>query len=297
MSALKQIVFPLCCTAALLSACNKKDAAVSGSETTANKSELTLDQQIVIARAGFSPTYAAKVNGGYLVEGDILLSDAQLAGFTRELQAFRKAGPITEQYQSTYKVGSLPRIVRIAVDAGTSDPLFIAATDIAIARYNAQGLQLTFQRVDKAVAADIKILGEDLGTSGGSTILGVSAGFPDSAGNPATPIKLNNKYYSNTYKDTLTFATTIAHEIGHAIGFRHSDYMNRGYSCGYTPWNDFLKKLGIDNYNEGDGGVGAIHIPNTPVDPEARSWMLACSDGTDRPFTANDSIALRQLYH
>jgi hypothetical protein len=78
--------------------------------------------------------------------------------------------------------------------------------------------------------------------------------------------------------------TVIAHEIGHCIGFRHTDYMNRSYSCGIGG-------------NEGDGGVGANLIPGTPSGPDAASWMLAClSSTTDRTFNDNDVIALNYLY-
>jgi hypothetical protein len=72
--------------------------------------------------------------------------------------------------------------------------------------------------------------------------------------------------------------------MGHCIGFRHTDYFDRSYSCGGAA------------DNEGDGGVGAIHIPGTPTGASARSWMLACSDGTDRPFNADDKVALAYVY-
>ena len=61
--------------------------------------------------------------------------------------------------------------------------------------------------------------------------------------------------------------------------------MNRAYSCGGSP------------VNEGDGGVGAIHISGTPTGPDAGSWMLACiGNGVDRPFNGNDVTALNALY-
>jgi hypothetical protein len=61
--------------------------------------------------------------------------------------------------------------------------------------------------------------------------------------------------------------------------------MDRSYSCGGAPTN------------EGDGGVGAIHIPGTPTGPDAASWMLAClGASTNRPFQANDKTALNFLY-
>src|SRR5699024_4807462 len=80
-------------------------------------------------------------------------------------------------------------------------------------------------------------------------------------------------------------ATIIAHEVGHCIGFRHTDYMDRSYSCGgaYS--------------NEGASTVGAIQIPGTPSGPDAGSWMLACiGSGQNRYFNKNDVTALGYLY-
>ena len=61
--------------------------------------------------------------------------------------------------------------------------------------------------------------------------------------------------------------------------------MNRSISCGGSA------------VNEGDGGVGAIHIPGTPTTSDPNSWMLACiSASGDRPFNNNDKTALGYLY-
>jgi hypothetical protein len=77
----------------------------------------------------------------------------------------------------------------------------------------------------------------------------------------------------------------MAHEIGHCIGFRHTDYMDRSYSCGGSATN------------EGASTVGAIQIPGTPSGPDANSFMLACiGSGMNRPFNNNDKTALSYLY-
>ena len=61
--------------------------------------------------------------------------------------------------------------------------------------------------------------------------------------------------------------------------------MRRKFSCGPGRGN-----------NEGSGSVGAVYIPGTPTGPESGSYMLACSNGTDRPFTTGDRTALTTIY-
>ena len=260
-----------------------------------NASALTKEEQIGIAKAGFSPTGAYKTNGGYIVEGDIFLKPSDLvtqAGLIKELASGR---PRTEQYKTTNQVTGLPRVLKIKVNAGEAQKVFTDATKEAIKRYNDLGLKLSLTLLDSGsvTTEDILIKGE---TFSDPRVLGQSAGFPDASGNPATPIKLSNTHYNKNFTNNDLLATVVAHEIGHAIGFRHTDYADRTYSCGLTPWESFLRMLGISVGNEGDGGVGAIHIPGTPVGGEPGSWMLACSDGTNRPFTANDIIAIQALY-
>jgi hypothetical protein len=218
---------------------------------------------------------------GYAVEGDIFLT-------AEEINSMMPAHTIsnhevkTEHYR-TNNVVSAPRTISVYMDAEFNSTMQ-AAFDDALARYNALGLGLTFQRASSE-GADIDVLSEKLKRYMGYTILGRSAGFPDEYGNPATPIVLNSDVY-NPRRGSIPAdaATVIAHEIGHAIGFRHTDYMDRSFSCGGS------------YSNEGPSDVGAVYIPGTPSGPENGSYMLACSNGTDRPFTAGDVTALNTVY-
>jgi hypothetical protein len=257
-----------------LFACTKKDAV----ETTSNEeiSKTTLSK---ITSLGFSIDGARKVDGGYLVEGDILLTDDNLSNTSKGANLSIAE---TEQYRTTNLVTGLPRVITVSV---TNLPqVYSDAVDLMITRYNAQGLKLTFQRATTGTVGNIDVFGFDEGPSGGYITLG-SAGFPTAAGQPFNQVKMNtnvNAYGTNP--NLLYLASVLQHEVGHCIGFRHTDYMNRAYSCGGR------------RSNEGTAGVGAVQIPGTPSKADAESFMLACSNGGDRTFNANDLIAIKYLY-
>lgn len=238
-----------------------------------SKNEITQDVVAQIKAMGFSTQEIRRVENGFVVEGDIFLPDNS---FKEKTNGSKLVIAKAEQYQTWNMIAtSGHRVITVSV---TSLPAaYTTAADEAIARYNALGLRVSFQRV--ASGGEIDIINANLGTG----ILGQSAGFPDVYGNPPSPIRLNASYIGSN-PDQGWMATIIAHEIGHTIGFRHTDYFNRTYSCG-------------SGGNEGDAGVGADHIPGTPTAGDPNSWMLACvGTGVNRPFNTNDQVALNYLY-
>lgn len=272
----KQILAVITCLAAgvMISSCNKNNTQQESQPNPVS------DQVLAQIKAnGFSTDNVRKTEDGYLVEGDILLTAEQLNEKV-STPTLRIAN--SEQYRTNQLVTALPRVITVKVTKlGTA---FIAGADTAIARYNRLGLRMTFQRITSGTA-DITIQGFNQGPSGGYITLG-SSGFPTSTGSPYGTVKMNTNaaaYGSNP--NVLYVGSVIQHEIGHCIGMRHTDYMDRSYSCGGSA------------VNEGSSTVGAVQIPGTPSGPDANSWMLACSNGGNRTFNANDIIALNYLYH
>ncbi|ASZ09817.1 zinc-dependent metalloprotease [Chitinophaga pendula] len=229
-----------------------------------------------LRQSGFSTQQVRRVPGGYVVEGDIFLPELLSIPVTPS-PVLRVAG--VEQYRTSFLITGLPRVITVSLR--NLPAAYASAADKAIDRYNSLNLLLKFKRV--ASGGDIVIEHFNLGAGN----LGRSAGFPTNAGQPAGLIQLNTDTGGlgiTPPEDHL--ATVIAHELGHTIGFRHTDYFNRDYSCGYTLLPD-----------EGQAGVGAVAIPGTPATEDADSWMLACINfGVVRPFNANDIKALQYLY-
>ena len=261
-------MFALLGGALAFSSCSKKEEAAVA------PAAIEQEAMAQIKALGFSTQDVKKVDGGYVVEGDMLLTNELLASAPG--YATLRVGQ-DEQYRTTNLVGSLPRVLTVSISSSFPSA-YVTAIDEAIRRYNAAGLRLTFRRISTTGANLPVKYSSDLGAG----VLGQSGGFP-SGGNPAPGFTLVPNVINSS--NTNYIATIMAHEMGHCIGMRHTDYYNRAYSCGGSA------------SNEGASTVGAILIPGTPSTAEPNSWMLACvGNGVNRPFTANDLTALNYIY-
>ncbi len=141
--------------------------------------------------------------------------------------------------------------------------------DLAIANYNVLGLSFTMAR-GPTTGCDANITAQTVTGTGGSS------GFP-SGGYPYRQINIGIglQSYSVDANEHM-----ITHELGHALGFRHTDFYNAA-SCGT---------------NEGTAGVGAILIPGTPTS-DPLSLMNSCFRSTATgEFSQYDIVALNYLY-
>ncbi|RAJ72789.1 dual-action HEIGH metallo-peptidase [Chitinophaga dinghuensis] len=253
------------------------------STTSTAEQNQSIPQQVLndIAAHGFSTKNVVAFKAGYLVEGDIYLTADDLKKKPASSPTLRIAN--TEQFRTYNLVTGLPRVITVSVSNLGQN--YIDATDQAIARYNALNLRMTFQRITGN--ADINIQGFYEGPSNGFITLG-SSGFPAN-GNPFNSITLNTHPQAlGASPDVAKTTATIQHEIGHCIGFRHSDYMNRDFSCVYSDPGPHPE---TDPNN-----IGAVNIPGTPSTADPDSWMLACAGSTPRTFNYYDNIALQYLY-
>lgn len=280
---MKKLINTLLAAALLLlafSGCNNDDTA-----TLKEDNQISADVLYQIKKMGFSTDNVRKVEEGYMVENDIILTD-EFLGRSPEGKILNVGN--VEQYRTTNLVTGLPRTITMYAQQGTCTTCYsagmIAGLDEAIARYNAENLGIKFQRITTSTGADI-VMSRLTKSQERQGVLG-SSGFPTASGDPYNQIKMSGVLESTYHLSTGGIATIIAHEMGHCIGFRHTDYYNRAISCGGAA------------SNEGASTVGAILIPGTPSTATlaAKSWMLACTDGGDRPFNPDDVVALNYLY-
>ena len=225
-----------------------------------------------LVQAGFPANDIMVVDGIVYVGRDAAVS----------LQASREMLEVSssveqEQYRTTNLVSRTLATICINGAAFTSfSAKFSDAIDRAITNYNNVGLTFHMQRTSGSTTGCNAVITGKISTGAGG-----SSGFP-SGGLPYNTINIGsglNSYDVNTVEHVMT------HEIGHTVGFRHSDYFNRSISCG-------------TGGNEGASTVGAILIPGTPSGATVGgSIMNSCFRATETgEFTSTDLTALRALY-
>ncbi|MEN2401258.1 M57 family metalloprotease [Flavobacterium sp. MC2016-06] len=259
-----------------LFSCNKEDLA---NQSNQESLEVTQDVLNKISSLSLNTTdvqviKSTKLDGtkedAYLIEGCIVMSKDQLNKMDLH------GGITTEQYRTTNLVS--PQTISVVGLSGTGTTALTtnmrAGLQAAINRYNNLGLSINFTLTfsSSTSGADI-VVRRQTGSAGGV------AGFPSGG----APYNLVTLYSGLDTYSTGVNAHVSAHEIGHCIGLRHTDWFSR-QSCG-------------QNTSEGTAGVGAILIPGTPSGYDATSYMRACFSSSETgAFNSNDVTALNYLY-
>ncbi len=214
---------------------------------------------------------------GVLEDGTVYVGQDAVVSLeaSREMAGLSEDGLQFRQYRTHNLVDSSNEVICINPNAKfNNNAVLSAALDDSIADYNSQGLSFTFQR--GGAGCDAGITAKEVNGSGGS------AGFP-SGGNPYGTINIG-KGVANYGHDVAVHV--INHELGHCIGFRHTDYFDRSISCGGSP------------LDEGQSNVGAVHIPGTPTGATMNGSVYnSCFNlGSNGNFSAGDTKALDELY-
>lgn len=207
------------------------------------------------------------------IEGDIALAEA-------DFYALEDINSLAKQYRTTNLVSSGNYTIDIIGYTGGSNALNSTqrtALQYAVDNYNRlSGVNLYFRLT---FGTDYSNQDMVVYRNPNNTSTGGSAGFPSSG----QPNKFVQLWTGMDNQNVNVNEHVITHEIGHSVGFRHSDYFSR-QSCG-------------QNTDEGAGTIGAIRVSGTPSGWDSTSLMNACfSLNTNGEFNNYDIIALQNIY-
>lgn len=257
--------------------CNKNE--VSGQKLSLREQEeISQETREFISSLHFNTDYVEVIDlllpdgsteKTFLVEGDISITLDQL-------KSMRPDKVTTKQYR-IYNLVSSPRTVQVIGYTGSSQGLTWkqrTALQRAVENYNALniGLNFTLSFGANYSSYDIVVYQNPNGEAGGV------AGFPENG----DPYKWVQIFSGMENFGTAINEHVLTHEIGHAVGLRHTDWFSR-QSCGPR--------------GESAGTDGAVHIPGTPSGYDSTSLMRACfSAYEDGNFGYYDEVALEFLY-
>lgn len=215
----------------------------------------------------------------YLIEDDIIMSYDQI------MSTDLHGGIQSKQYRTTNLVTATNVIRVVGYIGNNQNGLSITAQRAlryAVDNYNNENLTIRFELSFGTSWGpnDILVFVQDGFASDDRFPAGI-AGFP-SNGFPYNRVRINTA--ASTTQTDQQLEHLLAHEIGHCIGFRHTDWDTRK-SCG-------------QNSNEGAGSDGLVYIPGTAgAGGDDNSIMNACyPENTTGEWSNFDKIALDYLY-
>jgi hypothetical protein len=255
----KHLLFAMLCISLTFWGCSKEKVTPTETTEQVKKDDALLTK---ILKQGFKRQDIVEHEDRYVVQGDII--------FYKKEPAPRKTpdnGRI-QQARSDYIVAPGYRNISVYLDEGSFSSIDLnGPLNDALNAFNAVGTEIQFSRVYSAGAADIVVVQDPLS-------LGIcgQAGFPFSDGRPFDNVYISEytlNYYGLTDPSQLTLL--VAHELGHCIGFRHTNWQSRGESS-------------------------AIHIPGTPAS-DGSSIMNGGTCGVYwGGFSYYDQVGMQVLY-
>ncbi len=226
--------------------------------------DATLAQQV--AALGFRADMIEDHGDFVLVEGDIYLSKAQL----RTAGPLGADDPMSPRFQyRTANLVSQANVRDIVVDVSglASEPDWQTAAREALTHWS--GITSSNVLMVEGAPADITVA-----TTCTSYNVAAYASFP-AGGNVGPTIYVNSCFgYSTSHAQKVH---NMVHELGHTIGFRHTNYTQQGESAGVE---------------------GAVHIFGTPTSGNDPGSVMNGGTALNAwaGFSAADLTAVRSIY-
>ncbi len=222
-----------------------------------------------IKQLGYRDSQIKDIGEEYLVDEDILFSK------TSKPDESLLDKPKTEQYGTANYVGyNLQPNILVYVDPSMNS--YLSEINSAIAIWNSvANCRVKFTITSTAASAHIRIINNNLGAG----VCG-AAYFPMN-GLPGALVRINiNQIAGNSFAQRTR---TIAHELGHCIGFRH------------TNWQSGEQQSGV--LSDNGAYFDAYHILGTPTGGDANSLMNAgqCGIGATT-LSSYDILTVQFLY-
>ncbi len=257
---------PICLLTLFLvfNSCTKEKLSIN------NVQEIKTDSSILayIKELGYNDSDIKDLGEEYLVDGDIVFSKNTIIKNTTKAKGLKV---------SQYGTGShTNENVVIQIDPSMNN--YINEIYSAVTHWNNVldcSLDFSVYSPGQTTPPNIIITNANLG----SGVCGQSY-FPVN-NKPGSLIRININEISG-----LPFEQrqrTITHELGHAIGLRHTNWQGHEATTGNDPSNGAY--------------YDAIHIPGTPTGIDASSLMNSGECGTGATYLSDyDKIAIRSLY-
>lgn len=252
----KSIYFFLLLLTIGLFSCKKENNVVQELDTFTPDNEI---RNFLIESYEFLPSSITESKTGFIVEGDVYFAKKDF---------WERYGPpkntSLRHYKSQYKV----TLTTVYVDVSTLPTAWKTAFRSAITQWNGLKLRVKFSEVSGYCPANgITVQYASLG-SNTSNVFAQAGGFPTSTGNPASLITVNSS--CTVSMSSSQKLKTAVHELGHAIGFMHTDK-----ASGYTRI------------------IMSLTSCNTGIDPSSimNQGLMSFTD-----FSACDKSAFKTIY-